>query len=271
MLFRDEESKNRVQFLMDLVASIANDTRTAATFARIPGFLARNLNIPSVSLAVVQTVPEGAAILLSAFSGNSLPPSFERELLHIHQQTRPFSTAPDPAAHANLEIARMDADDAGSLATFPRATVFAESIDQKHRLLLIVHQHGDDPQLAAHITDVFQLLSRQLSRLLEPLVIWMTHPQVVGVPFDHITEREWIVLRQLDSDAGEKQIADQLGLSPHTLHSHIKSIYRKVGVQGRLQLLHRVDEAVSELRRNCWAVRLSVVTPKAAGQDASAA
>ena len=57
-----------------------------------------------------------------------------------------------------------------------------------------------------------------------------------------------MVLRGLNSDAGEKQLADQLGLSPHTLHSHIKSIYRKVGVQGRLPLLLRAEEAMRGLR-----------------------
>ena len=57
-----------------------------------------------------------------------------------------------------------------------------------------------------------------------------------------------MVLRGLNSDAGEKQLADELGLSPHTLHSHIKSIYRKVGVQGRLPLLLRAEEAMRGLR-----------------------
>jgi DNA-binding NarL/FixJ family response regulator len=43
-------------------------------------------------------------------------------------------------------------------------------------------------------------------------------------------------------------LAGRLGLSPHTLHSHIKSIYRKVGVQGRLPLLLRAQGAVRALR-----------------------
>jgi DNA-binding CsgD family transcriptional regulator len=262
MFFRDEESKNHVRFLLDVVAGVANDTRSASMFTRIPEFLVRVLNIPSVSLAIVRNAHEGAAILLSAFSGTSVPPSFERELLDIHHQT---PLAQDPA---NLDIANLEA---GSMASFPRATVFSESIDQKHRLLLIVHQRGEDAQLPANTMEMLKLLSRQLCRMLEPLVIWLTKPQVVGAPFEHLTEREWIVLRHLDSDAGEKQIADQLGLSPHTLHSHIKSIYRKVGVQGRLQLLKRVEESVGELRRNFWVGRLAVVTPKAAGQDVSAA
>src|SRR5512146_2185357 len=78
----------------------------------------------------------------------------------------------------------------------------------------------------------------------------MTRHGAVGKPCDRLTDREWIVLRHLDSDAGEKQLADQLNLSPHTLHSHIKSIYRKVGVQGRLPLLIRFNTALRELRNS---------------------
>jgi len=63
-----------------------------------------------------------------------------------------------------------------------------------------------------------------------------------------LTEREWVVLQGLMTEAGEKQLADQLGLSPHTLHSHIKSIYRKVEVQGRLPLLSKVHNVVRERR-----------------------
>jgi DNA-binding NarL/FixJ family response regulator len=95
---------------------------------------------------------------------------------------------------------------------------------------------------------VLQAVARQLSQLLSSLVVWLARPEALGDPFDRLTDREWMVLRGLNSEAGEKQLADQLGLSPHTLHSHIKSIYRKVGVQGRLPLLLHAQQALRALR-----------------------
>jgi DNA-binding CsgD family transcriptional regulator len=271
MPFRDEEFANRTRVLMDVAVSLAHDTQDASGISRIPGFLGRILSLPSVSVAVVRAAPEGTTILLSAFSGTPLPPSFEQELLNIHERTQPPSPRENAAPRATLEIARDAAADDGGLASFPRAAVFTQPIDERHRLLLIVHQHGDDPPLSTHVAEMLQLVSHQVGRLLEPLVIWLTHPDVVGEPFDRLTDREWVVLRRLDSDAGEKQLADQLGLSPHTLHSHIKSIYRKVGVQGRLQLLLKVAEARRELRRRSLEKRPAAVNPTEMDRTISAA
>jgi len=61
--------------------------------------------------------------------------------------------------------------------------------------------------------------------------------------------------RCLNYDGSEKQLANQLGISPHTLHSHIKSIYRKIGVQGRLALLRRADDARRAVRLSRLAAR----------------
>jgi DNA-binding CsgD family transcriptional regulator len=35
-------------------------------------------------------------------------------------------------------------------------------------------------------------------------------------------------------------IADHLGISPHTVHTHIERLYRKVGVASRVSLVRRV-------------------------------
>jgi DNA-binding CsgD family transcriptional regulator len=270
MSYRDEDSSNRVLFLMDIAASLANHTQNTVGFHGIPGFLARILSLPSVSVAVVRTAPDGAAIVLSAFSGTTVPASFEQELLSIHQQTRLPSLRESPGLRATLELAPADVD-GGGLASVPRATVFVQTVDERHCLLLIVHQRDEDPQLSSRLNETLQLVSRQLARLLEPLVIWLDHPELIGEPFDQLTEREWIVLRRLDSEAGEKQLADQLGLSPHTLHSHIKSIYRKIGVQGRLQLLVREEEVRRHLRQSVVEARVAQTAPRADDRSITAA
>ncbi len=62
-----------------------------------------------------------------------------------------------------------------------------------------------------------------------------------------LTRAEWRVMIALDSDMPEKQIATELNTTGNTLHSHIKSIYRRLGVQSRLSaiaLLRRAEREV---------------------------
>lgn len=70
-----------------------------------------------------------------------------------------------------------------------------------------------------------------------------------------LTRAEWRVLLALDSEASEKEISATLGTSANTLHSHIKSIYRRLGVQSRLSaiaILRRAERAslIAQLQTN---------------------
>ena len=52
-----------------------------------------------------------------------------------------------------------------------------------------------------------------------------------------LTPRECGVVRAVFDGASEKRIAQRLGLSPHTVHTYLWRIYRKLGVQSRPELL----------------------------------
>ena len=52
---------------------------------------------------------------------------------------------------------------------------------------------------------------------------------------EELSERELTVLRLLASDLSEREIAAELYLSFNTVHSHVKSIYRKLGVSSRAE------------------------------------
>lgn len=52
-----------------------------------------------------------------------------------------------------------------------------------------------------------------------------------------LTPRQRDVLVRLARGDGEKQIAWDLGLSPHTVHDHVKALHRHFGVQSRGELL----------------------------------
>jgi LuxR family maltose regulon positive regulatory protein len=56
---------------------------------------------------------------------------------------------------------------------------------------------------------------------------------------EELSERELTVLRHLASNLSEREIAAELYLSFNTVHSHVKSIYRKLGVSSRAEAVER--------------------------------
>jgi LuxR family transcriptional regulator, maltose regulon positive regulatory protein len=57
-----------------------------------------------------------------------------------------------------------------------------------------------------------------------------------------LTEREFRVLKLLKSDLCEREIGRELYVSHNTVHSHVRSIYRKLGVSSRSGALQRTRE-----------------------------
>ena len=55
------------------------------------------------------------------------------------------------------------------------------------------------------------------------------------------SEAELAVLRQLGSDRSAREIGQELFLSANTVHSHMRSIYRKLGVHSRADAVARAD------------------------------
>jgi LuxR family maltose regulon positive regulatory protein len=57
-----------------------------------------------------------------------------------------------------------------------------------------------------------------------------------------LTQRERRVLQLLTSDLSERGIGHELYVSHNTVHSHVRSIYRKLGVSSRAHALRRTRE-----------------------------
>lgn len=55
--------------------------------------------------------------------------------------------------------------------------------------------------------------------------------------FDHLSEREQEVARGLSHGRSQAEIAKELSLSINTIKTHIKSIYRKFGVNSRIEFI----------------------------------
>ena len=54
-----------------------------------------------------------------------------------------------------------------------------------------------------------------------------------------LTEREQLVLEHLALGKSVRQIAEELGRSPHTVHDHVKGLHRKLGASSRGELVAR--------------------------------
>jgi len=55
-----------------------------------------------------------------------------------------------------------------------------------------------------------------------------------------LTTRQRVVLKHLLSGGSKQCIARKLGISVHTVHVHVKSIYRRYRVHSRPQLMSKV-------------------------------
>jgi len=63
-----------------------------------------------------------------------------------------------------------------------------------------------------------------------------------AVLFEPLSEREREVLHLLPSGLSSREMADELYISVHTLRSHLKSLYGKLGVHSRYEAIARGRE-----------------------------
>ena len=57
------------------------------------------------------------------------------------------------------------------------------------------------------------------------------------LPLPNFTTVERQIIQLLADSHSEKEVAADLGLSPHTVHSHVKQIYRQLGISSRSELV----------------------------------
>ena len=55
-----------------------------------------------------------------------------------------------------------------------------------------------------------------------------------------LSGQELRIVRRVFDDNTESAIADNLNVSPHTIHTHCERLYRKLGVTDRVKLVLRV-------------------------------
>jgi ATP/maltotriose-dependent transcriptional regulator MalT len=149
---------------------------------------------------------------------------------------------------------RRQKDELGALATLRRALTLAEPegyvrtfaeegktmLDLLRRLLRM--QSREPPGAESKVSPEY------VGKVLEACRVDVTAPTrassrgTVGVFVESITERELEVLRLLDSELSNREIAQRLFVSLDTVKSHTKHIYAKLGVRARHQAVGRAKE-----------------------------
>jgi hypothetical protein len=254
MTLQQTSSSGKTEMLMNIAVTLGNYTQSMAHCREIPEVLREALDIDRVCLAVARQPANQAdpEFIIEESSGGATGDEAARLLRHYllpvwREVTSLFESNRSPfqvlRPHSVDESTPADPEMAKS-----SAIVFARHFDPAHVMLLILDP-GDRPsdQLSGD-SDEFLLVAHELFNQLHCMLDRQFMPGAVGKPFDTLNQKEWVAVEGLASDASEKQLAVDLDQSPHSLHSHIKAIYHKVGVQGRLSLLLRLNSAQRQRR-----------------------
>jgi len=258
-------SFKQAEAVVDLAVTLVDYTESTEQCRKIPFVLSRAFNIDCVSLAATrlpigdQLLPDEQASPFVFCYGFGHHPDFcnDQKLKQLvrglyHQIAPHFSNNPSPhcqvyhARHLDQSVSEVD----GKYDETSRLVVISRMIDSGYHMMLVGHKRFGNYGIPATVLDNLSFLALELSKQLRITVAWADSPRLLGPPFDVLTSHELRIVSGLRSELSEKELATQLSLSCHTLHSHIKSIYRKIGVQGRIPLLLRLHSADRRMRRD---------------------
>lgn len=98
------------------------------------------------------------------------------------------------------------------------------------------------PELQAALDGIAEGGSPMSPRIARRLIDDLLGPAAPPASADDISARERKVLRAVAAGQTHKEIAAELGISPATVRSHLKHIYKKLHAVGRAQALQRARQ-----------------------------
>jgi LuxR family maltose regulon positive regulatory protein len=129
----------------------------------------------------------------------------------------------------HIEQAIALAESQGYIRTF---------LDEGEGVIALLRQAANRP-VDVRPTSTTAYLHRLLTAAGEPATAPLTPRPARPLSIEFLTSREMDVLRLLGGSLSAAEIADELVVSVSTVHSHIKSIYAKLGVHSRYQAVAR--------------------------------
>jgi DNA-binding NarL/FixJ family response regulator len=143
-----------------------------------------------------------------------------------------------------VEALRRLCEAAGDARVVVLSTTRSDALELRALMAGASGYLGKDADLGAVVRAVRAVdrgeaaVSRRLTSLLVDRLRTAPEPGVGLRPVrSPLTGREWEVLDLLTLGAGTREIAARLFLSEHTVHSHAKSIRRKLGVRTRAEAI----------------------------------
>ncbi|WP_179473821.1 LuxR C-terminal-related transcriptional regulator [Mycolicibacterium vinylchloridicum] len=136
---------------------------------------------------------------------------------------------------------------ADAYAGCERPLLFAAASED---LALALHENGDAQRAVAHLSDAFDTFSqaqskadaRRVGRALADLGV---HRRIVRMRettgWASLTRMEWRVVELVAEGATNREVAEYLSLSPHTVNTHLRNVFAKLGIRSR-----------EHLRRKFW-------------------
>ena len=123
------------------------------------------------------------------------------------------------------------------------------AVEAMFRLAAVLHDLGDEVRAALLATEIDDVLSSlpdganaQRARL-DRLRRHLGTAAADGAAGHGLTDREMTVLRMLRGTMTAAEIAQELAVSKNTVKTHVRSVYRKLGVAGRPAAVTRAREA----------------------------
>lgn len=83
-----------------------------------------------------------------------------------------------------------------------------------------------------------KVLSQTLATLFESMSESMPQPTSTPPMTEQLTKREKTIIKLVCQGAKNQEVADSLSISPHTVKTHLYSIFRKTNCRNRVELLN---------------------------------
>ena len=238
--------------LLNIVELLGEITANFNLLSEVPRILVSLLPLERATFAVIRRIdPASIRLLVSA--------GYEAGADSSGSPAPVEMTATDSTAYLSALIPGAGHEPKGTMSLRSLAGAKAighahgpveivRQIDAQHQLVLVLCWDKRMGEISVDLAAMFDTVCDALAIALRTLLAWWEQPALLGPGFTQITGMQWTILRALCSDLSEKELADSLKVSPHTLHSHIKRIYQKLGVRGRLQVVHIFQQAVRSFR-----------------------